>query len=474
MNYTVSEWNGYKKIDFVIDGRESFIVCPKKPLPGNPWVWRTEFFSAFNYPDMALLEKGWHLAYHCASNMYGCPEAVEMFKSFYDAAVNDFEMNPRPALFGFSRGGLYATNFALKYPECAGMLYLDAPVLDILSWPGGKGKGCGEPACWEECKNWYKLTEETAADFKGNPLDSAEKIAELKIPVLLVCGAVDKVVPYDENGKLFYDRVKKAGGIIQQIIKPDCDHHPHSLFEPAPIVSFVESTLLSGKPGLFSDIKMNAVGDSITVGTYMAKTDTLPVSVAKKPWCTIVGEKLGFECVTNYGINGTAISATSPVCSDKAFSLRFDKMCDGADVVMVAGGTNDFGTDVPLGTPDDKTDISFYGGLYVLCRGLKEKYPSSTVVFVTPITRTDFSENKNGSSLSHYRKVIKDVALTFGFSVIDGDVCELSQYLSDGAHPTPEGHEILGNYIAKELKTILFEKHFSQNIKEVKPYYDHI
>lgn len=69
MNCTVNDWNGYKKLDFSIGGRNSFIVCPQKPLPGNPWVWRTEFFGAFDYADRALFEKGWHLAFHCASDI---------------------------------------------------------------------------------------------------------------------------------------------------------------------------------------------------------------------------------------------------------------------------------------------------------------------------------------------------------------------------------------------------------------------
>lgn len=250
MNGSVSDWNGYKKITFSVDGRESFIVCPENPIPGNPWVWRTEFFGAFDYADRALLEKGWHLAYHCVSDMYGCPKSVEMMKEFYDVAVNEYKMNTHPALFGFSRGGLYASNFALRYPHLAGALYLDAPVLDVRSWPGGKGEGFGDPDCWEECKRWYNLTEKTAADFKENPLDFAEEIAATQIPIMLVCGAVDRCVPYSENGEPFFNRVKAAGGNIEQIVKPDCDHHPHSLPEPAPIVEFVEKAILSTKPFL--------------------------------------------------------------------------------------------------------------------------------------------------------------------------------------------------------------------------------
>ena len=73
MNESITDWNGYKQINFTVGGRNSFIVCPKKPLAGNHWVWRTEFFGAFDYADRAMLEKGWYLAYHRVSDMYGAP-----------------------------------------------------------------------------------------------------------------------------------------------------------------------------------------------------------------------------------------------------------------------------------------------------------------------------------------------------------------------------------------------------------------
>lgn len=239
----VTDWNGYKKVNFLTGGREGFIVCPENPIPGNPWAWRTEFFESFNYADLQLIKKGWHLAYHCVSDMYGCPESVSMLKEFYDVCTGSFGLNRKPVIIGLSRGGLYAVNFALEYPECCGLLYLDAPVLDIRSWPGGLGKGVGSPECWEQCKERYRLTDEQALVFDRNPLDRAEEVAGLGIPILLVCGAKDRIVPYPENGEPFYAAVKEAGGDIEQIVKPDCDHHPHSLEDPEPITDFIEKKL---------------------------------------------------------------------------------------------------------------------------------------------------------------------------------------------------------------------------------------
>jgi hypothetical protein len=43
----------------------------------------------------------------------------------------------------------------------------------------------------------------------------------------------------EENTDLFEQRVKELGGKITVIHKPGIGHHPHSLKNPTPIVSFI-------------------------------------------------------------------------------------------------------------------------------------------------------------------------------------------------------------------------------------------
>ena len=49
----------------------------------------------------------------------------------------------------------------------------------------------------------------------------------------------DQTVPYPENTAILKARYEALGGSIQVILKPGCDHHPHSLTNPQPIVDFV-------------------------------------------------------------------------------------------------------------------------------------------------------------------------------------------------------------------------------------------
>lgn len=241
MDIRESDWNGYRRLDFAVGGRESLLICPKTPDTAGRWVWRAEFFGAFDTADQALLARGWAIAYHRVSNMYGCSQSVVYMREFREVLRDVFGMTGRAALFGFSRGGLYAFRYAVTWPEDVMALYLDAPVLDIRSWPGGKGAGIGDPACWEECKRWYCLDEHSAWFFRDNPLDRIDELVRTGIPVLLVAGEADDVVPYAENGAVMAAKMAAAGGRIHVTLKPGVGHHPHSLEDPAPITAFMEA-----------------------------------------------------------------------------------------------------------------------------------------------------------------------------------------------------------------------------------------
>ena len=234
-----SQWQGFEKMDFQVAGHAAVLVKPEKAAEGNPWIWRAEFFGHEPQGDLALLAAGWHVAYFQVSNMYGSPESIDLMAQFHEAVTKTYGLNPKAVLEGFSRGGLYAVNFAAAHPDKTAALYLDAPVLDIRSWPGGKGAGKGDKHCWQEAMNLYGLTEETAAAFKGNPLDHLEPLAKAGIPIIAVVGDADKTVPYPENTAILEQRYKALGGKIEVIVKPGVDHHPHSLVDPKPIVDFL-------------------------------------------------------------------------------------------------------------------------------------------------------------------------------------------------------------------------------------------
>jgi pimeloyl-ACP methyl ester carboxylesterase len=243
-----SQWNGYEKLDFAVEGRAALLVQPKAAAPGRPWIWRTEFFGHEPQADIALLGKGWHVAYVNVQNLYGAPVALDAMDKFYAHLRKEYGLGAKPVLEGFSRGGLFAFNWAARHPDQVTSLYVDAPVCDFKSWPGGKGKGQGSAGDWQRLLKVYGLTEEQALAYKLNPVDNLAPLAKAKISILSVCGDADKVVPIEENTRLVEQRYKALGGHIEVIVKPGCDHHPHSLKDPAPIVEFVQKNTPPAKP----------------------------------------------------------------------------------------------------------------------------------------------------------------------------------------------------------------------------------
>jgi pimeloyl-ACP methyl ester carboxylesterase len=231
----LSQWRGFTRLDFVVAGRPCILVAPREAAPGRPWIWRTEFFDHEPQADLALLERGWHVAYMDAKDMYGGPRAMALFGQFYARLVAHFGLAQRVVLEGFSRGGLYAFNFAASHPARVAGLYLDAPVLDILSWPGRNR----ESKEWKDCLAAYSVSEETISAFRGNPINRVGLVANGKIPIVVVAGDADTTVPLAENAGLLEKRYKELGGTIQMIIKPGGGHHPHSLPDPTPIVNFI-------------------------------------------------------------------------------------------------------------------------------------------------------------------------------------------------------------------------------------------
>lgn len=236
---TKSNWNGYERYDFVVDGRNSIVVVPQTAAPGKPWIWRARFWGHEPQTDLSLLARGFHLVYMDVADLYGCPKAVAHWNAFYQYLTEEHGFAKKAVLEGMSRGGLIIYNWAAANPEKVACIYADAPVCDFKSWPGGKGRGRGSPADWQKCLKAYGLSEEEALAYRHNPIDNLAPLAKIGVPLLHVCGAADDVVPMDENTNILADRYTKLGGSILVIAKPGVGHHPHSLKDPAPIVEFI-------------------------------------------------------------------------------------------------------------------------------------------------------------------------------------------------------------------------------------------
>ena len=227
----------YASEEIEILGRKGRLTRPVEAAQGNPWMWRTRFYGAFPSVDEALLADGWHIAFFDFTDQFGSPGAIREMETFYKWAVEERALHARPILEGFSRGGLSAMNWSIAHPDKVTGIYLDAPVLDIRSWPKPGGG-----ALWQECLVAYGLTAETAAGWQG-PLTGLESLVAARLPLFVVAGGADEVVPYVENAGILETGYRELGGEIEVIVKAGAGHHPHSLHDPSPVVAWAKRVM---------------------------------------------------------------------------------------------------------------------------------------------------------------------------------------------------------------------------------------
>ena len=210
--------------------------------------------------------------------------------------------------------------------------------------------------------------------------------------------------------------------------------------------------------------KINFLGDSITEGHG--------TSAPGKKFTDLLASQYGVIS-RNYGIGGTRV-AKQRVSSieprwDRDFITRAAEMEADADIVVVFGGTNDYGHgDAPLGCMDDRDPYTFYGALHTLYTALITKYPDAPIVILTPLHRcNEFSMRGDGgkpqdvAALKTYVEIIREVAEYYSLPVLDlyktsGMQPEVpvikERYVPDGLHPNDAGHVILAEKIAAFLK----------------------
>jgi len=211
--------------------------------------------------------------------------------------------------------------------------------------------------------------------------------------------------------------------------------------------------------------KLAFLGDSITEGCGVAHI--------KDAFWNRIGERAGAQ-VFGYGIGGTRIAAQrdrlEPI-DTLHFHTRVEEMIPDADVIVVFGGTNDFGHgDAPLGTMADRSDDTFYGGFHLLIEKLIARYPEGQILLLTPMHRLgeeDTSRNDRGlprtGDLKTYVRAIREIAEYYGLPVVDlfahcpiqpAVALQREKYMPDGLHPNEAGHELIARRVLTALQAL--------------------
>ncbi|EXA96531.1 SGNH/GDSL hydrolase family protein [Acinetobacter pittii] len=212
----------------------------------------------------------------------------------------------------------------------------------------------------------------------------------------------------------------------------------------------IPGTGLTGK-------KWAAIGDSITYG--LNNTDN-------RSWANILAERYG-AVLTKHAFSGAWISkGTGTISIPNVLSESFANLPDSAnfDLIAIAAGTNDRinGVDGNLGTPDDRTNETFYGALHVTLSGLKLKFPNARMLFISQIPRIGLRSNPNNpTDLDKKFKAITEVCdyysvpvwaghKNFGFHP-DDNAAFRSKCMPDGLHPSDDGQVWYANRLEQPI-----------------------
>ncbi|WP_336650083.1 SGNH/GDSL hydrolase family protein [Kocuria rosea] len=182
------------------------------------------------------------------------------------------------------------------------------------------------------------------------------------------------------------------------------------------------------------------VGDSYTHGTG--------VDTKEDRWSSIVARKMGWR-EANIGQGGTGYATTSGVqgcgktfCAAYAETVRAFRTVP-ADIVVVAGGQNDF-----RAYNSDASTVQ--KGVSATFAQIERSFPDAQLVVVGPSTADEITDATRGLD-----RDIQNAARAAGatyISLLDPEVIEDDMVLEDGGHVGREGHAAIAERVLSELK----------------------
>lgn len=230
---------------FSVVGRTAFILTPEAGAAApdqaankaKPWILYAPTLPA--YPDKAeqwmheqFVKAGVAVAGIDTGESYGSPAAVQAAEALHAEMVLRGYAK-KPAVLGRSRGGLWASAWAIAHPELTAGVGGIYPVYDWRTYPG---VAKAAPA--------YGLEPEVLA-AQAEALCPIERIAvaaKANVPFCIIHGDDDKVVPLGPNSAELKKRYESAGkgDLVNLIIAPGQGHSFwEGFFTCQPLVNFL-------------------------------------------------------------------------------------------------------------------------------------------------------------------------------------------------------------------------------------------
>ena len=211
---------------FEVAGKTAFLFTPagdtEVPAQDKPWILYAPTLPA--YPDEAerwmherFTQAGVAVAGVDTGESYGSPAGVAAAEALHAEMVRRGYAK-RPALLGRSRGGLWASAWAIAHPDLTAGIGGIYPVYDWRTYPG-----------LDKAAPAYGLAPAELAARAADlcPIERIDVAAKAGVPVCIIHGDDDKVVPLEPNSlrlKQAYEAAGK-GDLVQLIVAKGQGHN---------------------------------------------------------------------------------------------------------------------------------------------------------------------------------------------------------------------------------------------------------
>lgn len=225
---------------FELGGGKGFIYTAPKPAEGKPWLWYAPTLKGVSIVGRKMyfenfMKAGISIAGFDIGEVRGAPVSTAKFTLFYEDMVRR-GFSAKPILLGQSRGGMMMLAWGMRHPDKVKAFVGIYPVCNLASWPLKNSKA--------QTLADYGMTEaELVAKLSEfNPVDHLDGLLATKVPMFIVHGDSDVVVPLDDNTGVLKQRYEAGGGkITVKIISGEGHKVGPSFFECQELVDFVLS-----------------------------------------------------------------------------------------------------------------------------------------------------------------------------------------------------------------------------------------
>jgi len=250
---------GAARIDIKIGQARGFLF---KPTAGSvdsnrPWVWYAPTLLGGLtpkglYPNASthwlftkLLARGIWIAGADVGESYGSLAGRSVYTQFYKTVSSRYHLSKKPCFLAQSRGGLMSFGWAEEHPKdvrCIAAIY---PVLNLASWPPQGSTLAGEAA---KAYGYDSVSEFQKQSLQLSPLSHVGPLVKAKIPVFILHGDSDRIVPSKENSQPFVTTYKGLGGAAVLVMVPGKGHaEVDEYFQSDRLAEFLLQQLVKAK-----------------------------------------------------------------------------------------------------------------------------------------------------------------------------------------------------------------------------------